>query len=70
MRCGSGSNIADTLKVVARVDIGFGIAETFGHPGPQLAYLSRVPDGSGDWVKLYAAGTLANSSWAEPEGLS
>lgn len=43
----------------------------------KLAYLSRVPegqtaatyDGSGDWVKLYAASTLANSSWAEPEGL-
>lgn len=82
MRCNSGasSGVAlntSTITVSAGSEIGFGINETFGHPGPQLAYLSRVPegqtaatyDGSGDWVKLYAASTLANSSWEEPEGL-
>ncbi|RYP91834.1 hypothetical protein DL770_002011 [Monosporascus sp. CRB-9-2] len=52
--------------------------ETFGHLGPQQAYPSRAParvtaidyDGLGGWVRVYAAGTLASSSWAEPEDLS
>lgn len=82
LRCNSGgaSGVAlntSTYTVAAGSEVGFGIVETFGHPGPQLVYLSRVTegqtaatyDGSGDWVKLYAATTQANSSWEEPEGL-
>lgn len=84
MRCNSGASSGEslgtsTLEVAAGSEVGFGIDETFGHPGPQLAYLSRVPegsgltaatyDGSGDWAKLYAATTQANTSWEEPEGL-
>ncbi|RYP38284.1 hypothetical protein DL767_002615 [Monosporascus sp. MG133] len=67
-----------TLTVAAGSEMGFGIDETSRHPGPQQAYLPRVPagvtamdcDGSGGWTRMYAAGTLANSSWAEPEDLS
>ncbi|RYP77189.1 hypothetical protein DL771_001238 [Monosporascus sp. 5C6A] len=83
MRCNSGASSGitlntSTLTVTAGSEVGFGIDETFGHPGPQQAYLSRAPagvkardyDGSGGWARVYAAGTLANSSWAEPEGLS
>ena len=43
MRCNSGgsSGVAlntSTLTVAAGSEIGFGIDETFGHPGPQVSY--------------------------------
>ncbi|KAF3021951.1 hypothetical protein E8E14_009482 [Neopestalotiopsis sp. 37M] len=75
----------ETLTVRAGDELGFGIESTFGHPGIQQVYLSRAPDddgtgtaataadydGSGDWVKIYAATTLANASFdANGEGLS
>lgn len=84
MRCNSGASSGaalgtSTLTVAAGSEVGFGLNETFGHPGPQLAYLSRVPDGAGltaatydgagGWAKIYAATTQAGSEWHEPEGL-
>ncbi|KAK6197752.1 hypothetical protein LQW54_010590 [Pestalotiopsis sp. IQ-011] len=59
-------------KVVDSVELGFGTASTFGHPGIQQVYLSRAPDGTGasGWVKIYAATTLANTSFdGSGEGL-
>ncbi|RYP54536.1 hypothetical protein DL768_000738 [Monosporascus sp. mg162] len=83
MRCNSGASSGITLSTptltgAAGFDVGFGIDETFGHPGPQQVYLSRAPagvttmdyDGSGGWARVYAAGTLANPSCVEPEDLS
>ena len=53
-----------TYTVKAGDSIGFSVNETFGHPGPQQAYMSRAPglaseyDGSGDWFRVYSAGTV------------
>ncbi|ETS83233.1 hypothetical protein PFICI_05109 [Pestalotiopsis fici W106-1] len=76
MRCNAGAALGgpldtETLAVRAGDELGFGVESTFGHPGIQQVYLSRAPggtaaadyDGAGDWVKIYAATTLANASW-------
>ncbi|ORY56615.1 glycosyl hydrolase family 61-domain-containing protein [Pseudomassariella vexata] len=81
MRCNSGASSGittntSTYHVAAGSEVGFGIASTFGHPGPQQVYLSPVPagltaadyDGSGEWVKIYAATTQANTTLG-PQGL-
>ncbi|KAI1288526.1 lytic polysaccharide monooxygenase [Xylaria venustula] len=49
MRCNVGCssglrNNTATAPVHAGDDLGFGIADTFGHPGIQQVYLSRAPD--------------------------
>jgi len=49
MRCNTGgsSGVAlgtETATVRAGDELGFGIGETFGHPGIQQIYLSRAPD--------------------------
>lgn len=82
MRCNSGGSSGtalgtETLTVQAGAELGFKIAETFGHPGVQQVYISRVPegvpapdyDGSGDWAKIYAATyrLAANATAADPE---
>lgn len=82
MRCNSGgaSGTAlgtETLTVQAGAELGFKIASTFGHPGVQQVYISRVPDGvsaadydgSGDWTKIYAASykLAPNSTSTSPE---
>ncbi|KAF2260363.1 hypothetical protein CC78DRAFT_473104, partial [Lojkania enalia] len=63
MRCNSGAaSGANTLThtVLAGSEVGFGVAETFSHPGPQQAYPPRVLglvseyDDSGDWTKIYS----------------
>ncbi|KAI4601057.1 hypothetical protein KJ359_012244 [Pestalotiopsis sp. 9143b] len=87
MRCNAGASLGtplgtETLTVTTTdsesVELGFGIASTFGHPGIQQVYLSRAPDGTGaadydgagGWVKIYAATTLANTSFnGSGEGL-
>ncbi|KAI1845781.1 hypothetical protein JX266_008146 [Neoarthrinium moseri] len=71
MRCNaggaSGTNTS-TYTLHAGDEVGFGVEETFGHPGIQQVYLSRAPglaadyDGSGPWAKVYAATTLANAT--------
>ncbi|KAI0154997.1 lytic polysaccharide monooxygenase [Xylariaceae sp. FL1272] len=75
MRCNVGAssgltNQTETATIQAGDEIGFGIDETFGHPGIQQVYLSRAPDqdessvsaaavydGSGDWVRIYSLTT-------------
>ncbi|KAI1258839.1 glycosyl hydrolase family 61-domain-containing protein [Xylariaceae sp. FL1019] len=49
MRCNVGvssglTNRTETATVRAGDEVGFGIDETFGHPGIQQVYLSRAPD--------------------------
>ncbi|KAF2462869.1 uncharacterized protein BDR25DRAFT_385417 [Lindgomyces ingoldianus] len=71
MRCnqggGSGSS-TQTYTVKAGDEVGFGIADVFGHPGPQQVYLSKAPstaatyDGSGSWVKIYSLTTSSIAS--------
>ncbi|KAF2181895.1 lytic polysaccharide monooxygenase, partial [Zopfia rhizophila CBS 207.26] len=70
MRCNSGGafgNTTQTYTVQAGDELGFGISETFGHPGPQQVYLSKAPgaaadyDGSGEWARIYSL-TTSNSS--------
>ncbi|KAI8633624.1 lytic polysaccharide monooxygenase [Xylariaceae sp. FL1651] len=78
MRCNVGgssgiTNQTETATVRAGDKLGFGIDETFGHPGIQQVYLSRAPDlpenapssssaaaaydGSGGWARIYALTT-------------
>jgi hypothetical protein len=78
MRCNAGgasgtftttngtTTTTQTYTVRAGLDeLGFAIADSFGHPGVQQVYLSRAPagvaaaayDGGGDWVRIYATGT-------------
>ncbi|KAF2646075.1 hypothetical protein P280DRAFT_524742 [Massarina eburnea CBS 473.64] len=63
MRCNingdSGANTS-VYTVSAGSTLGFAVADTFGHPGPQQVYISRAPgddvksyDGSGEWAKIY-----------------
>jgi hypothetical protein len=78
MRCNvgglSGEN-TETLKVAAGDSLGFVIADTFGHPGPQQVYLSKAPgivkdyDGSGEWAKIYTLTYSLNSSYGAADGL-
>lgn len=79
MRCNSGGSSGtalgtETMTVQAGTELGFKIASTFGHPGVQQVYISRVPDGisaadydgSGSWAKIYAASyKLAPNSTAD-----
>ncbi|KAF2111560.1 glycosyl hydrolase family 61-domain-containing protein [Lophiotrema nucula] len=78
MRCNSGgaSGLStQTYTIKAGDEVGFGVAETFGHPGPQQVYLSKAPglaseyDGSGDWAKLYSLTTSANNSVGAADGV-
>lgn len=80
MRCNSGgaSGVAlktQTLIVSAGSELGFGIAATFGHPGPQQVYLSKAPgkaeeyDGDGDWAKIYTLTYSLNASYGASDGL-
>jgi hypothetical protein len=76
MRCNVGGasgipNHTETATVRAGDELGFGIGETFGHPGIQQVYLSRAPDssdvnvssaaavydGSGGWARIYSLTT-------------
>jgi hypothetical protein len=76
MRCNIGGssgiqNHTETATVHAGDELGFGIGETFGHPGIQQVYLSRAPnlfysntspsisayDGSGGWARIYSLTT-------------
>ncbi|KAI3326813.1 lytic polysaccharide monooxygenase [Xylariaceae sp. AK1471] len=75
MRCNIGGssgvpNHTETATVRAGDELGFGIGETFGHPGIQQVYLSRAPDlpdsngsaaaaydGSGGWARIYSLTT-------------
>ncbi|PSN65870.1 hypothetical protein BS50DRAFT_600989 [Corynespora cassiicola Philippines] len=78
MRCNSGAlpgPQTQTYTVKAGYELGFGIAETFGHPGPQQVYISKAPgaaseyDGSGDWAKIYTLTYSLNSSYGSNDGL-
>jgi hypothetical protein len=62
MRCninGDSGLKTSTYTMAAGSSLGFTIADTFGHPGPQQVYISRAPgdvkeyDGSGEWAKIY-----------------
>jgi hypothetical protein len=78
MRCNSGGESGlntQTYTVRAGDELGFGIAETFGHPGPQQVYLSKAPsaaaeyDGAGDWSKIYTLTYSLNSSYGASDGV-
>ncbi|KAF2681615.1 lytic polysaccharide monooxygenase [Lentithecium fluviatile CBS 122367] len=78
MRCNiggiSGSN-TQTYSVAAGDQLGFTIAETFGHPGPQQVYISKAPgdvkqyDGSREWAKIYTLTFSLNSSYGSNDGI-
>jgi hypothetical protein len=80
MRCNSGgaSGIplkTQTLTVAAGSELGFSIASTFGHPGPQQVYLSKAPEtaekyeGEGDWAKIYTLTYSLNASYGASDGI-
>lgn len=78
MRCNSGGASGlntQTYNVSAGNRLGFAIADTFGHPGPQQVYLSKAPstaaeyDGSGDWSKIYTLTYSLNSSYGAIDGI-
>jgi hypothetical protein len=78
MRCnmgGSSSSTTQTYTVRAGDSLGFKVADTFGHPGPQQVYLSKAPslaseyDGSGDWAKIYTLTYSLNSSYYSGDGI-
>lgn len=78
MRCNSGASSGlstETYTVHAGDELGFGIAATFGHPGPQQVYLSKAPtaaaeyDGSGDWTKIYTLSYSLNASYGASDGI-
>jgi hypothetical protein len=80
IRCNSGgaSGIplkTQTLTVAAGSELGFGIASTFGHPGPQQVYLSNAPgraeeyEGEGDWTKIYTLTYSLNASYGASDGI-
>lgn len=78
MRCNSGGASGvntQTYTVQAGDMLGFGIKETFGHPGPQQVYISKAPgkaaeyDGSGEWTKLYTLTYSLNSSYGAVDGI-
>jgi len=82
MRCNIGAESGkalgtQTLTIAAGSEVGFGIAATFGHPGPQHVYLSKVPTGQtveeyagdGDWAKIYTLTYSLNSSYGASDGL-
>lgn len=67
----ASSTQTQTYTVRAGADeLGFTIAETFGHPGVQQVYLSRAPDGtaaaaydgSGAWTRIFATGTKVRTA--------
>lgn len=64
-----------TYTVDAGSTLGFTIADTFGHPGPQQVYLSKAPgkakdyDGSGDWVKIYTLTYSLNGTGGAGDGI-
>jgi hypothetical protein len=78
MRCNtnalSGANTS-TYTVPAGSKLGFTIADTFGHPGPQQVYISKAPgdvkeyDGSGDWTKIYTLTYSLNASDGSTDGV-
>ncbi|KAH7139085.1 glycosyl hydrolase family 61-domain-containing protein [Dendryphion nanum] len=79
MRCNSGAHSGTVLKtqtytVRAGDELGFAVADTFGHPGPQQVYISKAPgsaaeyDGSGDWTKIYTLTYSLNSSYGAVDG--
>ena len=78
MRCNMGASSGantQTYTVRAGDELGFKIADTFGHPGPQQVYLSKAPglaseyDGSGDWAKIYTLTYSLNSSLYSGDGV-
>jgi len=82
MRCNSGASSGlslntSTLTVNAGSKLGFGIADTFGHPGPQQVYLSKAPigvtaaeyDGSGDWARIYSLTYSLNATYGSTDGI-
>ncbi|KAL4800166.1 glycosyl hydrolase family 61-domain-containing protein [Aspergillus venezuelensis] len=58
----------DTMTVAPGDELGFTIANNFGHPGIQQVYMSKAPDtaktykGAGDWFKVYSLTTSSVSS--------
>ncbi|ORY11221.1 glycosyl hydrolase family 61-domain-containing protein [Clohesyomyces aquaticus] len=78
LRCNSGGESgASTLMytVQAGDKVGFGVAATFGHPGPQQVYTSNAPaaaadyDGSGGWARIYSLTTSYNASAGQGDGI-
>ncbi|KAF2703364.1 lytic polysaccharide monooxygenase [Pleomassaria siparia CBS 279.74] len=82
MRCNSGASSGSALgtqtyTVAAGSEVGFGIASSFGHPGPQQVYLSKVPEGveiadyegDGDWAKIYTLTYSFNASYGASDGI-
>jgi hypothetical protein len=80
MRCNSGAASGvllktQTLTIAAGSEVGFGIASTFGHPGPQQVYLSKAPgtaeeyEGDGDWTKIYTLTYSLNASYGDSNGI-
>ncbi|KAF2873772.1 glycosyl hydrolase family 61-domain-containing protein [Massariosphaeria phaeospora] len=78
MRCNSGAATGrntQTYTVAAGDQLGFAVADTFGHPGPQQVYISRAPaaaadyDGSGEWAKIYTLTYSLNASYGSSDGV-
>ncbi|KAF2659672.1 lytic polysaccharide monooxygenase [Lophiostoma macrostomum CBS 122681] len=78
MRCnmgGASGATTQTYTVAAGSRLGFAVADTFGHPGPQQVYLSKAPglaseyDGSGDWAKIYTLTYSLNASLYSGDGI-
>jgi hypothetical protein len=78
MRCninGLSGMDTQTYSVAAGDQLGFTIADTFGHPGPQQVYLSKAPadvriyDGSGEWAKIYTLTCSLNASYGSADGV-
>ncbi|CAI6341169.1 unnamed protein product [Periconia digitata] len=72
---GQSGATTETYPVVAGDTLGFTIADTFGHPGPQQVYLSKAPgdvkeyDGSGDWAKIYTLSYTLNGTGGGSDGI-
>jgi hypothetical protein len=64
-----------TYPVSAGDKLGFTIADTFGHPGPQQVYMSKAPgdvkeyDGGGEWTKIYTLTYSLNASDGSTDGV-
>ena len=80
MRCNIGGlsgtqTQTQTYTVTAGDRLGFTIADTFGHPGPQQVYISKAPadvkeyDGSGEWAKIYTLTYSLNASYGSIDGV-
>ncbi|KAF1949845.1 hypothetical protein CC80DRAFT_520297 [Byssothecium circinans] len=81
MRCNINGDSGTALNtsvfpVPAGSSLGFTVADTFGHPGPQQVYISRAPDddvnnydGSGDWAKIYTLTYTLNGTGGGSDGV-